>query len=203
MRFSVAAMALSFVLQDAPPDRLADHLSYLRRLETAEERLAAKDFDSAFRECEAALALKPADTALPKWGVTGGAAAHVLKAEALAGLGKTDAAFEALAKASENGFTGIDRLKSEAALAPLRSDPRWEEAFRRFRDTGAADDFSGRTVKTPKMGNGLIAARKGNFPKAGERAPDFDLAALGGGERLRLSSFRGSKPVVLIFGSHT
>jgi hypothetical protein len=34
-------------------------------------------------------------------------------------------------------------------------------------------------------------------------APDFDLPLLNGSGRVRLSSFRGAKPVALIFGSYT
>lgn len=42
-------------------------------------------------------------------------------------------------------------------------------------------------------------------PRAGEPAPDFELPLLHGkeGATLRLSSFRGRKPVALIFGSWT
>jgi hypothetical protein len=40
-------------------------------------------------------------------------------------------------------------------------------------------------------------------PQVGDHAPDFALAPLGGGELVRLSSFRGVKPVALIFGSYT
>ena len=40
-------------------------------------------------------------------------------------------------------------------------------------------------------------------PRVGDRAPDFALAPLGGGELVRLSSFRGDRPVALIFGSYT
>jgi hypothetical protein len=38
---------------------------------------------------------------------------------------------------------------------------------------------------------------------AGSQAPDFSLPGLEGGRRVRLSSFLGHKPVVLIFGSFT
>ncbi len=38
--------------------------------------------------------------------------------------------------------------------------------------------------------------------RAGEEAPDFDLPALDG-ERVRLSTFRGNKHVLLEFGSIT
>ncbi len=37
----------------------------------------------------------------------------------------------------------------------------------------------------------------------GDPAPDFDLPSLDGGSRVRLSDFRGVKPVVLVFGSYT
>ena len=37
----------------------------------------------------------------------------------------------------------------------------------------------------------------------GDSAPDFDLETLDKSTRVRLSSFRGRKPVVLIFGSYT
>ncbi|NQS91846.1 MAG: redoxin domain-containing protein [Chloroflexi bacterium] len=40
-------------------------------------------------------------------------------------------------------------------------------------------------------------------PKMGQPAPDFELFDLQGENPIRLSSFRGKKPVVLIFGSFT
>lgn len=39
--------------------------------------------------------------------------------------------------------------------------------------------------------------------KTGDLAPDFDLPDASGAKTVRLSSFRGKKPVVLIFGSYT
>ncbi|MGA2601708.1 MAG: hypothetical protein ABSH09_32490 [Bryobacteraceae bacterium] len=45
-------------------------------------------------------------------------------------------------------------------------------------------------------------ARAGHL-SVGAPAPDFDLATLDKSARVRLSSFRGNKPVVLIFGSYT
>jgi len=45
-------------------------------------------------------------------------------------------------------------------------------------------------------------ARAGHLRLA-EPAPDFELPALDRQSTVRLSSFRGSKPVVLIFGSYT
>jgi hypothetical protein len=45
-------------------------------------------------------------------------------------------------------------------------------------------------------------ARAGKL-KVGDDAPDFSLNAQDGKSSVRLSSFKGNKPVVLIFGSYT
>jgi peroxiredoxin len=42
-----------------------------------------------------------------------------------------------------------------------------------------------------------------NAPKVGDRAPDFELADVSGENRVRLSDFKGCKPVALVFGSFT
>jgi hypothetical protein len=47
-----------------------------------------------------------------------------------------------------------------------------------------------------------LVARTGHL-KVGALAPDFDLPTLDNTSRVRLSSFRGEKPVVLVFGSYT
>ena len=49
----------------------------------------------------------------------------------------------------------------------------------------------------------FLAERETLAPAVGADAPDFDLPVLGGAERVRLSQFRGHKPVALIFGSYT
>jgi peroxiredoxin len=40
-------------------------------------------------------------------------------------------------------------------------------------------------------------------PRAGDIAPDFTLSDVTGKESVRLSDFRGQKPVALVFGSYT
>ena len=40
-------------------------------------------------------------------------------------------------------------------------------------------------------------------PHAGDVPPDFNLKLMGSENRVRLSSFKGQKPVALIFGSYT
>lgn len=42
-----------------------------------------------------------------------------------------------------------------------------------------------------------------NAPKVGELAPDFELTDVHGAQTVRLSDFRGKRPVVLLFGSFT
>jgi len=44
--------------------------------------------------------------------------------------------------------------------------------------------------------------REGSL-KVGDTAPDFNLKRLHGKGRVKLSDFKGKKPVVLIFGSYT
>lgn len=40
-------------------------------------------------------------------------------------------------------------------------------------------------------------------PKSGDVAPDFELRDINGENPIKLSDFRGEKPVALIFGSFT
>ncbi len=40
-------------------------------------------------------------------------------------------------------------------------------------------------------------------PKAGDLAPDFELRDVNGENPVRLSGFRGQRPVALVFGSFT
>jgi len=47
-----------------------------------------------------------------------------------------------------------------------------------------------------------LLARTGHL-KIGDVAPDFELLTLDKTSRVKLSSFRDEKPVVLVFGSYT
>lgn len=49
----------------------------------------------------------------------------------------------------------------------------------------------------------LLSITRGGALNIGDAAPDFDLETVDRLSRVRLSSFRGQKPVVLIFGSYT
>lgn len=48
-----------------------------------------------------------------------------------------------------------------------------------------------------------LIARDETGPKVGDQPPDFFLKRQGTSERVRLSGFRGQRPVALIFGSYT
>ena len=65
------------------------------------------------------------------------------------------------------------------------------------------DRFAGRTVRDRADGYSLIERRHANHPVVGDAAPDFELERHDGSGTVRLSSFRGARPVVLIFGSLT
>ena len=81
---------------------------------------------------------------------------------------------------------------SPSQTGPERIDP-----------IAAADAFAGQTVADQTMAMKLIQARNAKVPKVGQAAPDFELRTADGKQTVRLSSFRGKRPVVLIFGSHT
>jgi hypothetical protein len=48
-----------------------------------------------------------------------------------------------------------------------------------------------------------VVARDEMGPQVGDYPPDFSLQRLGSDARVRLSSFRGKRPVALVFGSYT
>jgi hypothetical protein len=50
---------------------------------------------------------------------------------------------------------------------------------------------------------GLWMHVRGGQLNAGDQAPDFRLPTLDRSSQVELSSFRGSRPVVLVFGSYT
>ena len=49
----------------------------------------------------------------------------------------------------------------------------------------------------------FITDRDAKAPAVGSPAPDFELPLRDGGGIVRLSSFRGDRPVALVFGSYT
>jgi|BART01.1.fsa_nt_gi peroxiredoxin len=55
-------------------------------------------------------------------------------------------------------------------------------------------------IKKEKAWQKIYDARA---PKVGDQAPDFELTDVSGERQVRLSDFRGNKPVALVFGSFT
>ena len=72
------------------------------------------------------------------------------------------------------------------------------------------EDFAAHIAKIPQPAAFLLLpfetlwmhARAGTL-QPGDTAPDFNLETLDHKSRVQLSSFRGVRPVVLIFGSYT
>jgi hypothetical protein len=93
-------------------------------------------------------------------------------------------------------------LAGQAAWGDRPTQRRAQEV-ERIDPVAAADAFAGDTIRDRQAGLQLIQGRAKNAPRVGQVAPDFELKTADGKETIRLSSFRGRKPVVLIFGSHT
>ncbi len=54
-----------------------------------------------------------------------------------------------------------------------------------------------------KLALAATTARDETGPKEGEFPPDFNLKRMGSEEKVSLASFKGNRPVGLIFGSYT
>lgn len=54
-----------------------------------------------------------------------------------------------------------------------------------------------------KLALTATTARDETGPKEGEIPPDFNLKLMGSEEKVSLSSFKGKRPVALVFGSYT
>lgn len=59
------------------------------------------------------------------------------------------------------------------------------------------------TLKTRQEATAWQKKYDSKAPKVGDLAPDFQLMDFNGGNLVRLSEYRGQKPVALIFGSFT
>ena len=59
------------------------------------------------------------------------------------------------------------------------------------------------TIKSREEANAWRDTHEPDAPKVGELAPDFELKDVAGTESVRLSDFRGKRPVALVFGSFT
>ena len=60
-----------------------------------------------------------------------------------------------------------------------------------------------KTIKNRREARAWQQRHDKDAPKVGDVAPDFELRDVNGGNPVRLSDFRGERPVGLIFGSFT
>ena len=58
-------------------------------------------------------------------------------------------------------------------------------------------------IKNRKQANAWQKRHDPHAPKVGDVAPDFELRDSAGENSVRLSDYRGIKPVALVFGSFT
>ena len=102
-------------------------------------------------------------------------------------------------------------------MANLQDDER--QQFRQFIDDYRAKRKTGSRGQTParemlnavstditdklRQAMAAVVARDEMGPNVGEVPQDFYLKLSGSEERVRLSSFKGQRPVALIFGSYT
>jgi len=93
---------------------------------------------------------------------------------------------------------------SVSALAADEVSAAGDEAVADDDPAAALDDFfAGQTVADREFGMKLIRERGEKVPRIGQKAPDFELKTADGKQSVRLSSFHGKRPIVLLFGSHT
>jgi peroxiredoxin len=59
------------------------------------------------------------------------------------------------------------------------------------------------TLKNRQLATSWQKKFDAQSPKVGDLAPDFELRDTNGENPVRLSDFRGEKPVALVFGSFT
>ena len=182
-----------------------EQIRYLEHLRKAEVQLQAAEADAALSELQAALSCDVRDSYIPFLRInTKGAMAHYLRACAWAVKKQPHSAIGSLKAAAAQGFRNTALVKSDPRLVEVRKTKEFANVLQDFPGEDLSDPFAGKMVANRKFGMSLQQHRKGNFPKLGEIAPDFELDLLGEEQKkLRLSTFRGSKTVVLVFGSFT
>jgi hypothetical protein len=185
-------------------DALSRHLAYLQHLEAAERFLQGGRPTPAIVELTKALDLRVPQSYIGQFHLRGsGATAHYLMACAHAMMGNAEHSLRELEEAFANGFTDRERALDDPCLAEIQGQPAFQRLSSKASAITRRDRYSGRTVPDESFGTGLILHRKNNFPKLGELAPEIVLERSDGSGSWTLSSYRGDKPVVLVFGSFT
>lgn len=105
---------------------------------------------------------------------------------------------------SDESLSGLTGLAGQGPMA--RMGPNLERLLDRNRDRAVTEsDLRAVFAAMDRNGDGLVeqGTEIDMPPGVGEMAPDFTLPLSTGDGDVSLSSFRGKKPVALIFGSYT
>ena len=87
----------------------------------------------------------------------------------------------------------IDDYRAKRKAASGGQMPAWE----------MLDAVGGDLTGILRQAMEAVVLRDEMGPHVGDVPPDFNLKRMGSEERVRLSSFKGERPVALIFGSYT
>jgi len=113
----------------------------------------------------------------------------------LAQMGRKEEAYSILSDAAVKGFSDLDRLRSDTALASLKSDERWPQVELFVDVNGARGSLPDQSANPPKP---LPSQRTMPPPaKVNVKAPDWTLPDASG-KMVKLSDLRG-KVVVMDF----
>ena len=149
-----------------------------------------------------------------------GERAGLVSAETSAGILRL--CYSSSLQQTQHGAAGVDRIRvqigidgeqtGEEAAVAISEDERPAASLKLGQKTLAAAferPAKGRVLHPAIEGRdaievrGALVAPHRRKGSPGDLAPDFDLETLDKSARVRLSSFRARKPVVLIFGSYT
>ena len=108
------------------------------------------------------------------------------------------------------------KAERDQVMAVLTNEERqvfWQfiDRYREARKTSAAEAAAQGILEAmgPEFSDhfrqamAAVATRDQMGPHVGETPPDFNLKRLGSDDRVQLSSFKGERPVAVVFGSYT
>ena len=106
-----------------------------------------------------------------------------------------------------SGLNGDDRKSVQRVVAAIKdargNSPDVDKGSSRVTARELLQEWQGELPAEVEAALEAILARDETGPKVGEFPDDFHLKRLGSDERVRLSHFRGNRPVALAFGSYT
>ena len=106
-----------------------------------------------------------------------------------------------------SGLSSDDRQNLRRVIAAIKEargcSPDLAAAEGRITAIEILEDWQDELPEEVRSALEATLARDGTGRRVGELAVDFSLKRLGSEERVRLSDFRGQRPVALAFGSYT